>query len=567
MLVLAAVFVLLGSVAQAERSAASAPRKSKLGPLAPTKARSVAQSTLAGTAAPGAELESETAADQGRRTPSQIECRASGDPATNVLLDCDGILPNNEPHIAVDLDDPNHMVASSNDYESCCDQFYTTFDGGKTWITGDMSVEAPGKNKRTGSDPVTSFDRKHGTVIHTSLNYLNEGENCVFPGDVADGDVVASVSSDGGRHWNTVVVVGEAGGPSVCSATGLFNDKEWVTTDNNPASPHYGTTYVTWSAFLGDAEGNYLESPIIEAHSTDGGYTWSKPQEISGSNRALCTLQGDGPAGECDEDQASVPTVGPDGTVYVSFINDQNEALWEPREVFEDQYLVVKSSDGGVTWSDPQFIVGLEDGSRDYPLNVFERQTLTDYQVRVWAPGNIVADATRDNRLYLVFSDNRHGRHDVNNPVTNTDVFIVRSDDGGDTWSEPLQVNPHDSGAGNDQWFPWVDVNPIDGTVGVLYHDRSYADEHASYDSTLSESPAGGTDFSHTRITTARSHPRNSVFFQADVRGCQQCATFHGDYIGLAYSSDGSANMVWTDMRDFDPALNGYLQFIYFARR
>src|SRR5437773_1068998 len=109
---------------------------------------------------------------QDRKTPSKLECRAVGDPSANVNLDCDGISPNNEPQIAVDPTNPNHMVASSNDYESCCDEFYTTFDGGKTWFTGDMSVEAPGNTKRTGSDPVTSFDRKHGTIIHTSLNSL-----------------------------------------------------------------------------------------------------------------------------------------------------------------------------------------------------------------------------------------------------------------------------------------------------------------------------------------------------------------------------------------------------------
>ena len=101
-----------------------------------------------------------------------------------------------------------------------------------------MSVEAPGRNKRTGSDPVTSFDDAHGTVIHSSLNFLNSG---------CDGDVVASVSQDGGKKWNTVVEVASGGG---CNDP--FNDKEWIATDNNPGSPHYGTSYITWTAFFGD---------------------------------------------------------------------------------------------------------------------------------------------------------------------------------------------------------------------------------------------------------------------------------------------------------------------------
>lgn len=49
---------------------------------------------------------------------------------------------------------------------------------------------------------------------------------------------------------------------------------------------------------------------------------------------------------------------------------------------------------------------------------------------------------------------------------------------------------------------------------------------------------------------------------------CEFCAVFHGDYIGLAYGSDGHANATWTDMRDpptFTPGL--FLQFIYYARK
>src|SRR5207244_2365364 len=124
----------------------------------------------------------------------------------------------------------------------------------------------------------------------------------------------------------------------------------------------------------------------------------SAPKAISGSNAALCTYQTAGPAGECDENQFSVPTVGPNGTVYVAFQNEQNQALWESGEFFEDQYLLVKSTDGGTTWSSPTFVVGLEDGSKDYPFNVRGRQTLSGYQLRVNSAGNIVASPTDGDR-------------------------------------------------------------------------------------------------------------------------------------------------------------------------
>ena len=480
---------------------------------------------------------------------SAYECTASSGGA-NTNLDCDEPLPNNEPDIEVDPANPLHMVASSNDYGSCCDQYYTTFDGGLTWSTGNMSIEKPLK---TGSDPVTVFDRKHGTTIHSSLSYSGlhaaGAETC-------DGDLLVSPSTDGGLTWLKPVVIDDGIGCDF-SKTQWFNDKEWIVTDNYPSSPHYGRTYVTWSKFLSH-NGEYESSAIYESHSDDGGFSWSASQKISGFNAALCTFQEGGPAGECDENQFSVPTVAPNGTVYVAFQNDQNTALWETGEFFDNQYLLVKSTNGGQSWSSPTFIVGLEDGSNDYPINVRDRQTLSGYQLRVNSAGNIVASPT-NGTLYLAFSDNRNGTPDSATPITNTDVFVMSSSNGGSSWSTPSQV---DAGGG-DQWFPWVDVKP-DGNIGILYHDRGTTNG-ATYTTAIAEGTPGA--LVKTTLSTAPSNPTNSIYFQAHATGCDQCATFHGDYINVSYGSDGHANATWTDMREFRPASGGFAQGIYFARK
>ena len=50
---------------------------------------------------------------------------------------------------------------------------------------------------------------------------------------------------------------------------------------------------------------------------------------ISGSN-ADCTFQSDGRNETTrDEDQFSYPEVASDGTLYVHFLNSQNDAAWE----------------------------------------------------------------------------------------------------------------------------------------------------------------------------------------------------------------------------------------------
>ena len=482
--------------------------------------------------------------------PSELECTATRT-GFNTNLDCDDPFPNNEPDIEVDPADPKHMVASSNDYGSCCDQFYTTFDAGKTWHTGNMSVQDPG---RTGSDPVTTFDTRTGTVLHSSLNYTFNEDGT----QTCDGDLVVSRSKDGGLHWGKPVVV--AGGLGCdLDERQLFNDKEWMVTDNNRHSPFYGRTYLTWTRFE-SASGNFQASPIFAAWSDNGGRTWSRPREISGANQAICSFQTAGGAGRCDEDQFSVPTVQPDGTVVVAFQNSQNTALYESAEEFDNQYLVVRSDDGGKTWSRPRFVVGLEDGVNDYPVNVDGRQTLTGQQFRVNSAGNIDADP-KTGKLYLVFADNRAGRHDVANPVTDVNVYLMTSSDGR-SWHGPVAV----SKAASDQWFPWVDVNPVTGKVGVLYHDRSYGNP-ALYNTTLAEGKPGA--FAYTKVSTRPSHPKNSIFFQAGVEGCQKCVTFIGDYIGLDYGRDGKANMAWTDMRRFTTVddVSGYAQNIFFARR
>ena len=472
----------------------------------------------------------------------------------NTNLDCDEVLPNNEPDIEVDPTDSNHMIASSNDYGSCCDEFYTTFDGGQTWHTGNMSNEG---NRRIGSDPVTVFDVKNTRAgdptraIHASLNFVvNRHGAC-------DGDLVVSISKDGGLTWGRPVVVADGEG---CDddAFQLFHDKEWIVTDNNRQSPFYGRTYVTWSGFVSE-NGQYVSSAIYEAHSDDGGQTWSPPKVISGFNSDLCQFQESGPAGECDENQFSVPTVTPDGNVYVAFENEQNLALADHGKFdFDDQYLVVSSQDGGETFSSPRFVVGLEDGFKDYPFNVNGRQTLTGYQIRVNSAGNIVADPNTG-KLYLVFSDNRAGAHDTTIPVTNTNVYMMTSDDGATSWDGPFVV----SDAPSDQWFPWAEVNPVTGEVGVLYNDRRWPD-HSVHNVVLAEGTPGA--FAHTTVSTRPSHVRDSVFFRAGVEGCRDCATFHGDYINISYGPDGSSNMVWTDMRVYRKVAHGYLQFIFFAR-
>jgi hypothetical protein len=355
------------------------------------------------------------------------------------------------------------------------------------------------------------------------------------------------------------------------SASGVFLDKEWLVADNYPSSPHYGRLYLTWDR-LEFSKGAFLRSPVVLSYSDNAGKTWSRPIEISGSNPVYCTAnQGPaGPAGACDESFFSYGAVRPNGDVVVGFMNQQNSAAWEPPhqlDEFEDQIMTVTSHDGGVHWSPPVHVEDLEDGGiegivfTDYPSNVDGRATQTGFQFRTGSWGNLNVDPLTG-KLYVVWTDNRDGVHDVAPPVTKTNVFMSVSSDSGATWSAPIRVT---SGA-TDKWFPWVAARG--GTVGVAYQEEVAT---GTYVTRLATSTNDGVSWSYQTVSNGVSDANHSVWFRAGAPGCATCATFLGDYIGLAYDTLGRAHLTWTDMRrDLSiPAIGrtGKIQDDMYARR
>ena len=552
---------------------------------------------------------------------NRFRCASAGDPSAAVDMSCNtttfgqDYAPDNEIAVAVDPVNPNHIVAGSNDYYyrfnnatgarqgTIVTGFFTSFDGGATWIDGQIPLQSG----NDGGDPSPAFDRKHGVVLMAQL----ENTGGKGGGNVSQGDISVSRSSDGGRTWATPVTVFKGKGAGIGPAnTALFYDKEWLTVDNHPGSPHYGRAYLTVSRFLNGQQGAYAESPIWLSWSDDGGQTWSQPKEISGASE-LCSFQADGPARECDEDQYSIPEVATDGTLYVHFANYQHEAAWEVDGDGDTQLMVVRSDDGGETFSDPVAAVQLEDGLSDMPFSVIGRQTIWGHQIRWLAFGSISADPTDPDHVVIVFADRGTPNlaapegcvdaapeppdYDPCNagPGADTNVYAVESNDGGVNWTGRVVLD----GSPGHAWFPWADHAP-DGTLAVAYdHDTTAATGYPPANDTFQHVLLrGGT----RAVLGAAEHVDESVTHWSgqyvDVgfwpRVCgpvgysdppvtdaagKDCNQFHGDYTGLAVDGAGRAHVVWTGLnrRATSPQLDpytgaphdGYAQDAMYARR
>lgn len=480
-------------------------------------------------------------------------CTSTGDPTANVRLNCDSdTSPDNETPITTDPADPNHLLAGSNDYfltvkgsgiqERVPTGFFVSFDGGSTWTDGQIPM---GNGSSGGNgDPSPAFDAKFGTAHMAQLS-------AAFPVNAPNAghiDVSVSTSFDGGLTWRPPVTVDIGHAAIGPSANGVFLDKEWLVADNYPSSPHYGRLYLSWDR-LEFSKGVFLRSPVMLSYSDDAGKSWSTPVEISGSNPTYCTAnQGPvGPAGACDESFFSYGAVEPNGDVMVGFMNQQHSSAWEEPNEFEDQIMTVTSHDGGVTWTNPVHVTDMEDGGiesiafTDYPANVDGRATQTAFQFRTGSWGNLNVDPVTGN-VYVTWTDNSDGTHDVANPVTDTNVFMAVSSDEGATWSAPIRVT---SGV-TDKWFPWVAARA--GKVGVAYQEEA-ADGSGTYVTRLATSTNDGTSWSYQTVSDAVSDPNHSVWFQAHAPDCPTCSRFIGDYIGLAFDTLGRAHITWTDMR------------------
>ena len=408
--------------------------------------------------------------------------------------------PDNEVTVAVNPTDPDNLVAGSKDYALgpngnggyivWAGYFYSK-DGGRTWGDGLVGREAGSVllEYDQSSDPVIAYG-PDGTVYYCGLAYgtglFGVGRNALW---IAE-------STDGGETWNDPYIV------MAWESQGLFHDKQWLIVDQDN-----GNMYLTWTPFFPDG------SRIFFGRSTDGGNNWDY-YPISDWVAMGDSVQG------------SSLAVGTDGVLNVIWID------YDTRKLTLAQNTADGSPEG---WTNPRVIADVDwvFGSPNAEYRVPTMPALAS------DPSTGIDDAT----LYAVWHDNSEG---------NTDIVIIRSGDGGASWSEPVIVNDdgdhynddddnddeNDTG-GHHQFFPWVTVSP-EGEVGVVFYDRRDDPEDTLLHTYLAWSPDGINWTKNLQVTTNATNGSYGYHQSGNI--------FMGDYIGLAIS-DEAVHPVWADCR------------------
>ena len=508
----------------------------------------------------------------------------------------------NEESIAADPNQPNHLVASYNDYrrgDGTCGVSYS-LDKGRTWndaTTPNNFTRNPVSTGNTfpreywqaGGDTSLGWDSKGNAYLSCQL--FKRGPATAGDPDRASGFFVFRSTQNNGASYNFPGrPVFETGRQTTFLP---LEDKQFMGIDNNASACASGTTvatpgasctpfqdriYVTWTEFAPSGT-----AFIYEAFSSDYGEHFS-PRHLVSINSPLCpNTYGIGTSPSCNENQFSQPFVGSDGVLYVIFNNFNNaETVSGPDN--RNQILMARSLDGGLTFTSPVKVSDYYDlpdcatyqqGHDFGRACVPEKNATANSIFRATNYGSGAVNPTNPRQVVVTFGSyiNQHSKESNGctptgtSPATgqdlytgvktvgacNNDILISVSNDGGLTFTgtttDPRQltsVNTDPGQATTDQWWQWIAFTK-NGKLATSYYDRQYGSDELTGFSDVSLSGTGnasGTSFGVSRASSG-SMPVPTQFPESNGY-----SAFWGDYTGL--TAVDNAYPFWSDTRDLD---------------
>src|SRR5262249_5076549 len=214
--------------------------------------------------------------------------------------------------------------------------------------------------------------------------------------------------SGDGATWSAPVSAAR-----IASAS-LGYDKEWIACDNTSTSRFYGSCYLAYTD---------VATPGLSVQvSRDGGATGSAP--VTGTAQFGAGVEG------------ALPVVQPDGALTIVF------------NVFEAGMYAVRSIDGGETYSPPVGIAPITEASQ--PL--------------LRAPPLPTATVDAAGRIYVAWADC------VFRPGCDGNTIVLSTSTDGSNWT-PLRRVP---GAGFDSFVPGIAADPsVPGRISIVAYLRA----------------------------------------------------------------------------------------------
>jgi hypothetical protein len=469
--------------------------------------------------------------------------QVAGDPSS----DTTAVFPTNkqnETTVAVNPINSRYLISGSNDEQrqppcgpgpvrgdvapSDCSFFpgvgtsgiYISTNGGSTWTNHgllDDQASWQASDLISDGDPVIAYGPKPGPdgkfsydngvrAYYSTLASYKPGRS-PYPPNNAPELLAVSYSDDNGLTWSAPAIATVKDNPND------FNDKEWVTVDNLPTSPYFGQVYLTWTEFRAAGQ----SEPVMVAVSSDGGTTFSSPKQLSPA----------GNNGTGNGRQGSMPTVGPDGSVYVA---------WEQGS----EQLISVSRNGGDTWARPVSAGPVADIQDPIPGANFRTNSFL----------SIAADPRPSSTTVWAAW--------VNRTADGGRVVVTSSQDRGQTWTKLTTVSTATEGYA---FFQGLDVAP-NGRVDVGYqalkavNPATYGTGNAAIDAWYVSKPDSGTWSGPVKVSSAPSDP--AVSAQNNL-----ARQFWGDYNTLT-STNKNAWFIYTDSRTGAgcPAVDAYQKAI-----
>lgn len=346
-----------------------------------------------------------------------------------------------ETHIAVDPADARRIAVAWPQDNSLGVVVASSQDGGETWTR--TVVE--------GFTVCSSSDSNKNRVSHPRLAFSSNGRLYLAAFPVGEWDynparniqneILVAHSDDGGVEWSA---------PRPITTSQVLNDFDGMVVE-----PDSGAVDVIWT------ENELVESatigePIYLSRSTDGGETWTKNLVRRATPGSIAfTTVAPLPHGDLVvfSQEVPIPNFAPPGSPH-------------------GPILVLTSSTKGETWSQPVKLV--EDAVNGWPS----------------------VAVTQKGTIYLAYR--------TGSSQDGFTVWLIRSDDGGGTWTDPIEALNYRY---NNGIYPFINLAVTgEQTVALLYYSTT-TDPDEPHRANIAVSPDCGHTWESSgigeRFTTA----------------------------------------------------------------